>query len=511
MSIFADFQSFIPERLEHFLYKYGEIAKVYVAAYDGKGDLLADFACNERERKKISRVFHKEDKEYLFKRVTEYNLEDQVVEETAFDGIQIAASAIKQKGRTQMVWMFLAQIAEENPGQDKKEENPDAADEQEGITLERQTTLPLFFWAIDVLRDMGAECIQAQYSVAEWEAANRQSQHSANEMTGSMRRMEIIMEILQKLDSDKPVEYVMQEFLRLTATYLRANVANIIQTDAGQIRFVAQWGEDNKELNNRIRSGEWELPAGKKPLILSCDSEKLTKLKGKNGERLVGAIAMMPVELVGQMKVCVCYYDTRRERNWKLEEIQFMQDTIQILQSIMEKRLQQTSIDSSCASLEEILETIGCAVIVFDPDTHEVQFMNQKTNLMFPKGKMDTKFLENVRQILHRDKSYEFCDRKRETWYEAHRDEVRWVDGKNRTMYSIFDITDKKHYQQKIEQQAYTDFLTGLFNRLCCERDLARTVDEAGKEGKKEHSCIWIWMILSISMTDWDTATGISY
>lgn len=484
MSIFADIQSFIPERLEHFLYKYGEIAKVYVAAYDGNGDLLVDFACSKKEREKISRIFQKEDKEYLYKRVTEHDLEDQVVEESEFEGIRIAASAIKQKGKTKMVWMFLAQITEDVPKQDEETDNEDTDGGEEVITLERRTTLPLFFWAIDVLRDVGAECIQAQYSVAEWEAANRQSQHSANEMSGSMRRMEIIMEILQKLDSDKTIEYVMQEFLRLTATYLKVNMANIIQADGGQIRFAAQWGEENKELISRIRSGEWELPDGKKPLILSCDSEKLASLKGKNGERLVGAIAMMPVEMGRQMDVCVCYYDTHRERNWKLEEIRFMQDTIRVLQSIMEKRFQKTSIDSSYASLEEILETIGCAVIVFDPDTHEVQFMNQKTNLMFPKGKMDTKFLENIRQILHQDKSYEFCDRKRETWYEAHRDEVRWVDGKNRTMYSIFDITDKKHYQQKIEQQAYTDFLTGLFNRLCCERDLARTVDESRKEDK---------------------------
>ena len=36
-------------------------------------------------------------------------------------------------------------------------------------------------------------------------------------------------------------------------------------------------------------------------------------------------------------------------------------------------------------------------------------------------------------------------------------------------------------YQRKIEQQAYTDFLTGLYNRMCCERDLARQIDNAKK------------------------------
>ena len=78
---------------------------------------------------------------------------------------------------------------------------------------------------------------------------------------------------------------------------------------------------------------------------------------------------------------------------------------------------------------------------------------------------------------------------------------------KKANLYSLYDITDKKLYQRRIEQQAYTDFLTGLYNRMCCERDLARQIDQAKKIGGKERYCIWIWMISSISMTDWDTST----
>ena len=55
------------------------------------------------------------------------------------------------------------------------------------------------------------------------------------------------------------------------------------------------------------------------------------------------------------------------------------------------------------------------------------------------------------------------------------------MDGREAVIYSLYDITDKKLYQRKIEQQAYTDFLTGLYNRMCCERDLARQIDQAKK------------------------------
>ena len=479
MGMLTGVQTFIPKRLEHFLLKYGEIAKVYVAAFDGEGEMLADFACNEEERKKINQVFWQEDIKELFQRVTDFGLEDQVVEDTAFPGIKIAASAIKQNNKTQMIWVFLGQIAQEaKDGEIAERENS-----TDTVVFERQTTLSLFYWAIDVLRDMGIECLQAQYSVAEWEAANRRSQNSANEMTGSMQRMEIVMEILQHLDSNKAIEYIMQEFLQLTGVYLKAEIANIIKVDGKNINILAQWGEECNELMQMLERGNLELPEAKKPKIMSYDSSVLKEMD-KEGNLPFKAAALMPVEIGKQVNMYVCYYDKNRERIWKLEEIQFMKDTIRILQSILEKHSQKNSIASSYASLEEILETIGCAVIIFDKNSSDILFMNQKTNLMFPKETIDYKFLEDVRQVLISEKVYEFCDRKRERWYEAHRNEIQWMDGKDRTMYSIFDITDKKQYQQKIEQQAYTDFLTGLFNRLCCERDLARTVDEARKYGE---------------------------
>lgn len=478
MGTFSGFQSLIPERMEYFLFKYGEIAKVYVAAYDEKGEIIADFACSEDEKKKINQVFPIESRKEIIKRVSEDGLEDQIVENAAVPGIKTAASAIKQKGRTEMVWVFLAQIEE------KDEEKENTATDEEMVFFERKTSLPLFFWAIDVLRDMGMECIQAQHSVAQWEAASRKNQNTTDEMTGSMKRMEVIMELLQHLDSDKSIEEITQEFLHLTGVYLNIGAASIFKVQNGQIQNLSQWGEEDIRLNHIIEDGQLERSEWTKPQILSSDSSYLCKLREERNGLPFKAVLVMPVELGKKVDMHVCYFELERDRIWKLEDVQFVKDTVRILQNVLEKRIQKNSIVSSYASLEEILENIGCAVLVFDSDTHEIQFMNQKTNLMFPQGKLDLKFFEDVRQILIKEKTYEFCDRKRETWYEAHRNEVRWVDGKPRTMYSIFDITDKKQYQQKIEQQAYTDFLTGLFNRLCCERDLARTVDEARKYGE---------------------------
>ena len=87
MGLFSEKQTFIPERLEYFLNKYGEVANVYVAAYNRKGDAITQFACSEADRELIEQVFPEDAQKELFIRVTEYDLEDQIVEDTVREDI----------------------------------------------------------------------------------------------------------------------------------------------------------------------------------------------------------------------------------------------------------------------------------------------------------------------------------------------------------------------------------------------------------------------------------------
>jgi len=107
----------------------------------------------------------------------------------------------------------------------------------------------------------------------------------------------------------------------------------------------------------------------------------------------------------------------------------------------------------------------------------EVLFENQIMKQMFP-GEMKDAIL---RRIADSKEQAELYDEQFDKWYEIHKNEINWVDGRPMDMYSIFNVTDKKRYQKKIEQLAYTDFLTGLFNRMCCERDLGIVVDSTRK------------------------------
>ena len=80
---------------------------------------------------------------------------------------------------------------------------------------------------------------------------------------------------------------------------------------------------------------------------------------------------------------------------------------------------------------------------------------------------------------------------KKERWYDLTETNLHWVDCNVVRMYSLYDITEKKQYQGRIKQQAYTDFLTGLYNRLCCERDLAAQI-AAAIEKKKTGALLYL-------------------
>ena len=153
----------------------------------------------------------------------------------------------------------------------------------------------------------------------------------------------------------------------------------------------------------------------------------------------------------------------------------------------MTKRLQRNSIASSYKSLEAILDNVGSAIYVRDIETGKILIANKICKSTFAKemenGKLEEIFEGNVRSRIGTScMEIEYAARRR--WYDMNTTYIQWVDGRRVSLTSLFDITDKKMYQQKIEQQANNDFLTGLYNRMRCERDLTRYIDEAKTSGR---------------------------
>lgn len=136
----------------------------------------------------------------------------------------------------------------------------------------------------------------------------------------------------------------------------------------------------------------------------------------------------------------------------------------------------------------EILNNIGCGICICSSQ-EKVLFANEKFAAFF-NGKVDGKGVkELLSQALKDGKENgggELYFEESEKWFDVHRKNIRWLDQRMAELYTVYDITEIKRYQQRIERQANNDFLTGLYNRIRCEKDLDEQIcltREKGGEG----------------------------
>jgi len=183
-----------------------------------------------------------------------------------------------------------------------------------------------------------------------------------------------------------------------------------------------------------------------------------------------------------------------RETAWSMEEIKFVSDGVKLMQSILTKQVQKDSLVNSHASLKAVLDNVGCSVYVMDKETRGMLFANKKLQNTFARELREgslQRVLSNSLIDGRENGKTEVCFGDSGDWYDLVYREIVWVDGRETILFSLYEITDKKKYQRKIEQQAHTDFLTGLYNRMCFERDLAKQIDDA-KRNKETGAILYL-------------------
>ena len=464
-------------RVANFFEKFSDATRLYISSYDSSCRLINDFTGNEEEKALIKKYATEDLIRDMYSRLTVDSIEDQIIENTASPFLRLGAVGLKFEGRCREVWFFAGVIY------DGLNDLP-----AEFSVMSKYLSGKEFLKSVDALREMGDYRVSAELALAQYAEKSRGALFSAREMAESLKRVESLTEILKYLDSDNPVESIMSEFLRITSEYLDISQSDIFKIKERQstdtMDIIASYRGKGAESVYRGTTGieRFGFLEGKKSIILSSGATPLKEFGSDLAGGGVKALIAMPITIGQTTNMYAVFLETKDERNWQIHELQFLSDAVRVLQNILEKRVQKNSLVSSYASLEQILEHVGCAVIVNDVVRHETLFMNKRMQSLFP---IETMGEELTSIIWEKDQDttslQEYYDYEHDAWYEIHHSDIHWVDGRPVALYAIYDVTDKKIYQRKIEQQAYTDFLTGLLNRLCCERDLARIIDETHK------------------------------
>lgn len=483
-TLFFSYENFIDrDELQRLQNGFCKVTNVYMYSLDAKGEEITTFSGDTEAKTLIYKYADKQQIQEALSRVEEGSLEELVVEDTLISQLKMAVMSIRIGGRVVFNWLVFGFIT--NP--DDESQSVEKLSDNIHMMSEKQ-----FYQVLDLLWESSKIFIKNKVSRASAEAESIRSKFSAKEMQDSLGRIAAMTEIVQLLDSDEVIEVIMKKMLELVGAHLQVTSGYICRLNqaANSVDILADWYQKgivppfekthNLEANPIVFS--------EKPVVMSSDSIESNEDTASWRKLHVRAFVLFPLMRSGNQSMSICFNQSGRNRNWTVEEVKFIADAVKILQSILTKRIQKNSLASSYASLEAVLDNVGCGIYVRDAATRKVLFANRKLKNTFAGELKDGTFellLEQGIPLHKRSGAFEINYIARESWYDLLYTEITWVDGRKASLYSLYDITDKKIYQKKIEQQAYTDFLTGLYNRMCCERDLAWYVDDAKKRGLK--------------------------
>mgnify|MGYP001065856874 FL=1 len=461
---------------------------VYAFCVDRDGTELTTVSGNEQDREKLTRQIPKDKLLSLLHRVSESSLEDQAIEETESDALVYAVVCVKEERKTVLAWFVYGVLSDA--------QSPEGRAFAQGFGY--QTTERRFSLALDLLREFSRHMVGDKLLAEEAKAESRRSQYSRQEMEDVLKRTAATTQIVQMLDSDAPIEGIMNDILAIIGGFLgidSAYLCSLHEAGADRMDVIAEWCAEGV-LSGFDQTRNQPRPSylyREKPLVLSAGAG--TENYGADLRKAgISAFAAMPIILKDRISMYACFEVRQRPHSWNVEEIKFLSDSAKVLQSILTKRLQKNSLAGSYAALEEVLNNVGSSIYVRDRESGRILFVNRGLRNHFQE-EIENNTLAGIFESGipqgREEGSVEVCMEEKGNWYDLFYKIITWVDGRQVLMCSIYDVTEKKMYQRKIERQAYTDFLTGLFNRACCERDLAKYVD-AAKNMDREGAVLYL-------------------
>lgn len=466
--------------LKKLLNNFCSTARVFALLTDGQGQWITDLIGDVEEVERIKSYIPVKKFQHMIDYVMTSKIEDQIIEDTDYPNIKVAAIAIKTKGKSVLNGLVCGVISDATT---------------EGFVNEPvegfQTTVTSkqFIEAVDFSHIFVKQIVENKIQLLDELATNKKMHSSQMEMTESLRRNDTLTSILQLLESEDNIERVLSEIIGYAGKYLDISSAQIFQMHQhdNRMNVMSEWiGQGFFSIFDKTQNIDIPKFLRQEAVTVVSSNKVISEEMQKSlQEYHIKATIIIPIYIKDRISMYACFNECRENRIWGIEDIRFASDVTKIVQSIITSRVHQNSIASSYHSIQGVLDNVGSAVYVWDPKKEKVIYLNREMRNMFARKKDDVTDVEffDTFSYGYEVGVYEHHDPDLQEWYEIHVNELQWVDGRDVVFCSIYDITDKKLSQRKIEEQAYTDFLTGLYNRMCLERDLARYIDDTKNEG----------------------------
>lgn len=390
--------------------------------------------------------------------------------------IKMCSISTRIEKKVEVIWVVIGLLRDAMP---------------EGIELPEYmmtTTEKGFYASAEFLASLSTQLFEVKINQMIAQDAMKKSLDSELEIKQQLDRTQAMAEVIGMLESDEGFTELTQRILKETCESLQIAGGFLIREniDRRTTDMIGEFVERSEDslIRHFQHIDKDELPFfNGKPYMISSSSmmpEPFERFFKENG---LSAAVFQPMEVNDNgLLMYLGFFEKGNKREWESEDIKFISGVKRVIQSILIKRIAKNSLASSYASLEAILENTGCGILVVDYNTRSILYTNQKLKDLFS----HTIAAGNLEKLVfgeEEEKKTHYYDEvyyvEEERWLDVHKTEIDWVDGRRVGLCTLYDITDKKLYQKKIENQANNDFLTGLYNRMRCEQDLGRYIAKA--------------------------------
>ncbi len=452
---------------------------IYLACVGRHLGVLTKAYGSRPEREFVHSMVDKDTYMSLLKKLQNSSVENVIEEPVDFNFIRMVGITTRLEDNSQLSWVAIGVI---------KDHIPEGFELPEGIM---STTEEKFYHAIEFLEVVTTNFIQAKIEEKKAQDDMLEKSHMEAKTESELKKNSAMTEIVRLLGSDDGFSSIVQSALK--------QVCNTLDISYGYL--VREKGDGDYEVLSEYRckrDGNY-VPACKsmtaedvpfftgKPYMISYDTIKPAEFKRLFDKKMIKAAIYQPIVINGRNEMYLCFCEHDKDRVWTVSDISFVNEVKSVIQSVLNKRIDKNSLASSFASLEDILENIGCGVYVADSINRKILYSNKCFKDSFgeaaSQGKLDDVIFAHME--INKESSFEECYiADSNMWADIHRGSINWVDGRTVMLCTIYDITDKKLYQQEIEKNAKLDYLTELPNRRSCEQDLDRCIRMAEIAGK---------------------------
>lgn len=312
------------------------------------------------------------------------------------------------------------------------------------------------------------------------------SVHDKTETTGITERNQVMTDIVNMMNTEEDFTYIAEKMIEDVCGYLNVESGCLIQLNSNMptADMICEWvsDNDNSYIEKCQRMPRLELPFMDGHTHIVTSETFVTEgfhsfLKKYN----INAGVFLPIKVSDEVLMYLCFTEGDRNRIWTDSEVHVFEDVRNSIQSIVARRITKEFLTGANSSLEAILENVGCGILVQDLDKGKILFTNKQLRKIFnPYTKEKIRNLTEEWEHRGRKKNWhsEIYVSGDDKWFDLRFVEISWIDGRKVQLCTTHNITETKLYQQKMEKQANNDFLTGLYNRMRCEQDLAEYILE---------------------------------